>query len=67
MIEFTEDILLGHDVLLLVLFEDVLLLEDFHCVDLLVLLAADQQHLRVGAFADHRQPRVVVEVSPFHF
>lgn len=52
-VEFGEDAFFGHDVLLLVLFEDVLFLEDFHGVDLVVVLAPHQEHFGVGASADH--------------
>jgi hypothetical protein len=61
-----EYLLLIHDVLFLVLLEDVLLLEHLHRVDLLVLLAAHQQHLRVRAPPDHRQQAVVLHRPPLH-
>ena len=67
MIQLAEDVFLGHDVFLLVLLQDVLLFQDLHCVDLLVLLAAHQQHLGVRAFPDHREPSVVIERVGFHY
>jgi hypothetical protein len=51
-VELAEDILFSHDVLLLVLLENVLLLQDFHRKDLLGLLGPHQQHLGVGALPD---------------
>lgn len=53
MLQFTENVLFGHDILLLVLLDDVLLLEHLHRVHLLVQLVPHQQHLRVRALTDH--------------
>ena len=52
MLDLREDFLLGHDVLLLVLFEDVLLLQFLEGVELVILEVPDQDHLGVGALAD---------------
>jgi hypothetical protein len=51
-LEFDENGLFGHDVFFLVLLQDVLLLEDFHRVDLLVFQLADEKYFGIGAFAD---------------
>jgi hypothetical protein len=50
-----EDVAFGHDVVLLLALLDVLFLEDLHGVDALALLPflLDQDHLGVGALADH--------------
>ena len=50
-VEFGEDAFLGHNIFFLVLFEDVLLLEYFHGVDLVVSFPPHQKHLGVGATA----------------
>ena len=51
-LQFNEDALLGHNVFFLVLFDDVLLLKDFHGINLLVLCVPYKEYLSIGAFAD---------------
>ena len=51
-LDLGEYLFFGHDVLLLVLFEDVLLLELLEGIELVVLEVADEHHLGVGALAD---------------
>jgi|JI10StandDraft_1071094.scaffolds.fasta_scaffold210531_3 hypothetical protein len=53
MIEIAENGFFGHDIFLLSLLHDVLLLEDFHRVDLLILFGSHQKNFRVGALANH--------------
>ena len=57
-----EDLFFGHYVPLLVLFEDVFFLEDFQRVELFVLKVAHQEHLGIGALADHRNGYKIFEV-----
>lgn len=66
MLQFAENVLFGHDIFLLVLFDDVLLLEHLHRVHLLVQLVPHQQHLRVRTLTDHRDRSVVVHCMAFH-
>lgn len=52
MLDLRENFLLGHDVLFLVLLKNVLLLELFESVELIVFEVPDQDHLGVGALPD---------------
>ena len=61
MVNFGEDGFFGHDVLLLVLFDDVFLLEHFECIQFVIGLVADEDDFGVGAFADLRQHDKVVD------
>lgn len=59
MLDSGKDLLLRHYMLLLIFFEDIFLLEHLQGIELVVLEMAHQQHLRVGALADHRQDREI--------
>ena len=59
MLNGSKDLLLSHYMLLLILFEDVFLLEHLQRIELVVLEMAHQQHLSIGALADHRQGREI--------
>lgn len=52
MLNGRQDFLLSHDVFLLILLEDVLLLEDLQGVELVVFELTDEEDLGVGALAD---------------
>ena len=60
MINFREDGFLCHDVLLLVLFDDVLFLKHLEGIKFVVGLVADEDDFGVGAFANLRQHDQVV-------
>lgn len=63
MLDGRQDFLLGHDVFFLVLLEDVLLLEHFEGVELVVFELADEEHLGVGALADDGEDGEVLEAG----
>jgi hypothetical protein len=60
-LDLGQDFLFGHDVFLLILFEDVFFLQHLEGVQLVVLEVPNQQHLGIGAFADHRECRKVFD------
>ena len=55
MLQFTQNILFSHDILLLILLDYVLLLEHLQSIELVVLQLPHQQHLRIGSLSDHWQ------------
>lgn len=58
-----EDVAFGHDMVFLFSLLDILLLEDLHGVDALILFALllDEDHLGIGSLADDRQHVEVVQ------
>ncbi len=60
MINFSEDGFFCHDVLLLVLFDDVLFLEHLEGIKFVVSFVADENDFGISAFADLRQHDQVV-------
>ena len=52
MLDLCQNLLFGHNVFLLIFFEDVLLLQFFKGIKLVVLEVADKHHFCIGALAD---------------
>lgn len=61
MVDLHQHVPLSFDVRFLLFLLDILFLENFHGVDLLVALALDQDDLGVGALADYGQQGEVVQ------
>ena len=67
MIKFWQYVFLSHDVLLLILLQDILLLKDLHGVYLLVFLTPHQQDLRVGSLPYDWQSIVIIKSVCLHY
>lgn len=56
----------SHDIFFLMFFNDIFFLEHFHRVHLLIGVTPNEQNLRVGALAYHRQRFIVLETRFVH-
>jgi hypothetical protein len=66
MLQLAENVFLGHDIFLLMLFDDIFFLKDLHGVDLLVDEVANQQDLGVCALSYNRDGFIVLDADLLH-
>jgi hypothetical protein len=66
MLQLAQNILLSHDVFLLIFLDDVLLLQHFHCVDLAIYFASNKKDFSVGALSDHGYSCIIIYRMTFH-